>query len=218
MDLCQQSDVSDFNILSRFVIAFLDQASFNFMAAITICSDFEAQENSFTVTIFSPSIGHEVMGLEAMFLVFWMLDCKPAFSLCFTFIKSLFSFYSLFAIKVISYAYLRFIDISPSNLLIPACDSSRLAFRMVHLLCLFSNTYACFPGGTSGKESACQCRRCQRCGFDTWVRKIPWRRACQPTPVFLLGNPMDRGAWWATGHGVIPSWTWLSTYFPKRFI
>ena len=28
--------------------------------------------------------------------------------------------------------------------------------------------------------------------------KIPWRRKWQPTPVFLLGNPMDRGAWWAT--------------------
>ena len=27
--------------------------------------------------------------------------------------------------------------------------------------------------------------RCKRCGFDPWVGKIPWRRACQPTPVFL---------------------------------
>ena len=31
-----------------------------------------------------------------------------------------------------------------------------------------------------------------------WVRKIPWRSKWQPTPVFFLGNPMDRGAWWAT--------------------
>ena len=37
----------------------------------------------------------------------------------------------------------------------------------------------------SGKESACQCRR-QR--FDPWVRKIPWRRTWQPTPVFLPGK------------------------------
>ena len=42
-----------------------------------------------------------------------------------------------------------------------------------------------FPGGASGKETACQCRRWKRCGFDPWVRKIPWRRAWQPTPVFL---------------------------------
>ena len=43
------------------------------------------------------------------------------------------------------------------------------------------------PGGTSGKEPACQCRR-QRCRFEPWVRKIPWRRAWQPTPVFLPGE------------------------------
>ena len=33
-----------------------------------------------------------------------------------------------------------------------------------------------FPGGASGKESACQCRRCKRPGFEPWVRKIPWRK------------------------------------------
>ena len=37
----------------------------------------------------------------------------------------------------------------------------------------------------SGKESACQCRRCSRRGFDPWVWKIPWRRKWQPTLVFL---------------------------------
>ena len=62
------------------------------MAAVTICSDFGAQENkSVTVSIVSPSICHEVMGLDAMILVFWMLSFKPAFSLSFTFIKRLFS-------------------------------------------------------------------------------------------------------------------------------
>ena len=45
-----------------------------------------------------------------------------------------------------------------------------------------------FPGGTSGKEPACQCRRPKRCWFDPWVRKIPWRKAPQPTPVFLPGE------------------------------
>ena len=40
-------------------------------------------------------------------------------------------------------------------------------------------------GGASGKEPACQCRRLKRCRFDPRVRKIPWRRAWQPTPVFL---------------------------------
>ena len=51
-----------------------------------------------------------------------------------------------------------------------------------------------FPSGTSEKESICQCRRRERHGFDTWVSKIPWRRKWQPTSVFHLGNPMDRGS------------------------
>ena len=43
-------------------------------------------------------------------------------------------------------------------------------------------------GGARGKEPACQCKRLRRYGFDTWVGKIPWRRAWQPTPVFLPGE------------------------------
>ena len=34
-----------------------------------------------------------------------------------------------------------------------------------------------FPGGPSGKESAYQYKRHQRCRFDPWFEKIPWRRA-----------------------------------------
>ena len=45
-----------------------------------------------------------------------------------------------------------------------------------------------FPGGTSGKEPACPCKRHKRCKFSPWVGKIPWRRAWQPTPVFLPGE------------------------------
>ena len=45
-----------------------------------------------------------------------------------------------------------------------------------------------FPGDTNGKELACQCRKHKKHGFDPWVRKIPWRRAWQPTPVFLPGE------------------------------
>ena len=45
-----------------------------------------------------------------------------------------------------------------------------------------------FPRWHSSKESACQCRRHKRCGFDPWVRKIPWRRKWQPTTVFLPGE------------------------------
>ena len=45
-----------------------------------------------------------------------------------------------------------------------------------------------FPGGTSGKEPACQCKRRKRRRYNPWVGKIPWRRAWQPTPVYLPGG------------------------------
>ena len=41
------------------------------------------------------------------------------------------------------------------------------------------------PWWLSGKEPACQCRRHR---FNPWVRKMPWRRKWQPTPVFLPGK------------------------------
>jgi len=47
----------------------------------------------------------------------------------------------------------------------------------------------CFPGGARGKEPTCQCRRHERPGFDPWIGKIPWRRALQPTPIVLPGDP-----------------------------
>ena len=66
-----------------------------------------------------------------------------------------------------------------------------------------------FPGGASGKEPACQCRRCSKYVFDSWVRKIPWMSAWEPTLVFWPGEPMDRGAWQAMVHRVTKSQTWL---------
>ena len=58
------------------------------------------------------------------------------------------------------------------------------------------------PWGLSGKEPACQCRRCV---FDPWVGKIPGERSGNPVWYSCLRNPMDRGAWWAVGHGVAKS-------------
>ena len=85
-----------FNMLFRLVIPFLPRSMclFNFIAAITIYSDLEHPQIKSTV---SPSICHQVMGLDAMILVFWMLSFKPTFSLssC-TFIKKLFSLAKLF--------------------------------------------------------------------------------------------------------------------------
>ena len=54
----------------------------------------------------------------------------------------------------------------------------------------------------SGKESACQYRRCRRLGFDPWVGKIPWRREWLPTPVFLPRESHGQRSLVATVHGV----------------
>ena len=45
--------------------------------------------------------------------------------------------------------------------------------------------------------------------WETWVGKVPWWRACNALQDSCLENPMNRGAWWATVHGVAKSWTWL---------
>ena len=107
MDLCQQSDVSAFNMLSHNFPS-KEQVSFNFMVLVTICSDFGAQENK----------------------VFYSFHCFPiylpwsdgtgchdiTFSLTsFTFIKRLFSFFAVYhkgGVICIS----EVIDISPGNL------------------------------------------------------------------------------------------------------
>ena len=62
-----------------------------------------------------------------------------------------------------------------------------------------------FPGGASGKEPACQCRRHKRHGFDPWVRKICGGGHDSPLQYTCLENPMDRVAWWATVHRVSKS-------------
>ena len=44
------------------------------------------------------------------------------------------------------------------------------------------------PQWLCGKESVCNARDTEDLDFDPWVRKIPWRRKWQPTPVFLPGK------------------------------
>ena len=72
----------------------------------------------------------------------------------------------------------------------------------------------------SGKESACQCRRCRRRGFDPWVGKmIPWRRKWQPIPVFLpekfyrQRSLVDYSPW---GHKELDTTEHTHTHFIKK--
>ena len=62
----------------------------------------------------------------------------------------------------------------------------------------------------SGKESVCQWRRQRIHRFNSWVRKIPWRRKWQPTPVFLLGK--SHGQRSLAGYTRLQSQTGLSTH------
>ena len=77
------------------------------MTTVTDCSDFEVQENEVSHCFHCFPICHEVMGLDAMILVFGVLTFKPTFSLSFfTFLKRLFSSL-LSAVSVVSSVYLR---------------------------------------------------------------------------------------------------------------
>ena len=104
--------------------------SFNFMAAVTICSDFGAPQNK--VSPYFPSYLPWSDGTRCHDLVLWMLSFKPAFSLSsFTFTKRLFSSSSLSAIRVVSSAYLRLLIFLPV-ILFSAYDLSSPTFHMIY--------------------------------------------------------------------------------------
>ena len=100
---------------------------------LAVHSVFGARENKVCHCFhFSPPICHEVVGPDAMILAFWMLSFKPAFSLSyFSFIKRLFNFSSLSAIRVVSSAYLRLLIFLPT-ILFPACASSSSTFLKMY--------------------------------------------------------------------------------------
>ena len=162
------------------------------MAAVTSAVILEPRKiKALTVSNVSPSICHEVMGLDAMILVFWMLSFKPTFSLSsFTLIKRLFSSSSLSAIRVVSSVYLRLLIFLPAiliwgsvvkNLPVNAGDAGDT--RLI-------------PGsGRSLGEG----------------NGSPFQYSC-------LENSMDRVAWWATVHGVTKTQTQLSDSACKKIV
>ena len=124
-----------FNMLFRLVIAFLPRRKHLLISWLQSPSAVILEPpkiKSVTVSIVFPFICHELMGPDAMILVFWMLSYKPAFSsplsvssrdslvpLCFS------------AIRVVSSKYLRLLIFLPA-ILIPACASSSPAVRMMY--------------------------------------------------------------------------------------
>ena len=104
------------------------------MAAVTIRSDFGAQENKICHCFyFSPIYFSRSDGARGHDLSFLMLSFKPAFSLSsFTLSKRLFSSFSICAVRVhTSYAYVRLL-IFLKAILMPACNSSSPAFHMMY--------------------------------------------------------------------------------------
>ena len=214
------------------------------MASVTICSDCGAQKDKvwYYVQCF-PIYFPWSDGTRCMTFIFWMLSFKPTFSLfSFTFIKRLFSSYSLSAIRVVSSAYLRLL-IFLLAILIPACASSSLAFHVMysaHGLPLWLSTCSVgdlgsspglgrsprvgkrYPFQYSGLENSIDCIDTQTwlsdfhsayrafyvvlvvknppanagdtrdAGSIPSVRKIPWKRAQQSTPVFLPGESHEQ--------------------------
>ena len=135
MDLCWQSNVLLFNMLSRLVITFLPRSKRLLISWLQSPSAVILEPKrikSDTVSTVSPSISHEVMGPDVMiwFSEFWALS--QLFHSSFTFIKRLFSSSSLSAIRVVVLsAYLRLLIFLPA-ILIPACASSSPAFLMMY--------------------------------------------------------------------------------------
>ena len=137
------------------------------MAAVTICSDFGAPQNKVCHCFHCfPIYLPEVMGLDAMILVFWKLSFKPAFSLSsFTFIKRLFTSSSFYAIRVVSSAYLRLL-IFLLAILIPACASSSPAFLMM---------YSAYKLNKQGDN------------MQPWCTPFPiWNQSVLPCPVLTV--------------------------------
>ena len=121
-----------FNMLSRQLITFLPRSKHLLISWLQSPSPGISEPSKIKSVTVSPSICHEVMGPDAKILILWMLSFKPTVSLStFTFIKRLFSSFSLSAIRVVSSAYLRLL-IFLLAVLIPAYASSSPAFLMMY--------------------------------------------------------------------------------------
>ena len=126
-----------FKMLSRFAIAFLSRSKYLLISWLRSPSTeiLEPKKIIFvTVSTFSPSICHIVMGLDAVIFVFWMLNFKPAFSLSSFTLKRPFNSSLLSAIRVVLSAHLRLLIFLLATLML-ACESSSLAFHMMYSAC-----------------------------------------------------------------------------------
>ena len=207
------------------------------MAAVTIRSDFRAQEEDICHCFqHSPPPPHLPWsdGTGCHDLIFLILSFKPTFSLSSsTLIKKLFSSSPLSAIRVVSFAYLRLL-IFLLAILIPACNSSSLAFPIMCSAYKLNKqgdsippcytpfrrrqwhpTLVLLPGKSHGWRSLVGCRLWGRTESDTTERlHFHFSLSCtgegNGNPLqFLPSESQGRGAWWAAVYGVAQSRTRL---------
>ena len=74
-------------------------------------------------------------------------------------------------------------------------------------------SYIGFPRWLGDKASTWRCRRY---GFNSWIGRSPGEGNGKSLQYSCLGNPMDRGTWWATVHRVPKSQMWLRDWVCKR--
>ena len=131
------------NMLSRFVIAFLPRIKcllISWLLSLFTVVLEPKKIKSVLLPLFPLSTCHEVMGLNAIIFIFWMLFQTSFVILFFRCHKMLFSSSSLSAIRLVSSAYLRLLTFLPA-ILILACDSSsqRSAWWTLHVIYLLPN-------------------------------------------------------------------------------
>ena len=160
-------------MVSRFVTAFLPRSKHLLILWLKSLSGviFKPKKiKSVTVSIFSPSICHEVMAPDAMIIVFWMLSFQPTFlHSCFNFTKRLFSSSLPSAIRMVSSAYLRLLIFLPA-ILIPACASSSLECLMM---------YSAYKLNKQGNN------------IQSWCTPFPiWNQSAVPCPVLTITDTL----------------------------
>ena len=99
---------------------------------------------------------------------------------------SLLSGNHVFTVLIFKMSELKVREVINKAASLPASDVTWSTYSV--LCCLLTSSMG-FPGGTSGKEPTCQFRKHKRHRFSLSVGRIPSRRARQPTPIVLPGEP-----------------------------
>ena len=90
---------------------------------------------------------------------------------------------------------------------IPAWRIHNLHLTRLRIL-LALTKYLGFPAGTEVKVPDCQCKRCKRRRFNSWLGKSPGDGNGKSLQYSCLENPLDRGTWQAAVHGVAKDSSW----------